>query len=174
MLLLVLVFGVVGGVEAYRGWQVVQHVRHGRALLRAGQQQLETKRLDATQNDLDGARADFDAAGEHFGVRAINAASDPLRDVGRHLPLIGGQATAAVSLARDRRAGRGIGLAGIGAAEAFDSAKAEGAGTLPEKTVQVFDSVDPYIARSRAGSARSTRGARSIGGDSLLPPVARR
>lgn len=171
VLLLFLLLAVVGCVESYRGWQVVQHVRHGRALLRAGQQQLEARRLDATPDELGSARRDFDGAGGQFGSARSTLASDPFVTIGRHLPLIGGQANAAVSLAEIGEQGAAIGLAGIGAAEVFDEAKSEGRGTLPEKTVQIFDRVDPYIAtvQSRLRDVDARRSA--IGGDSLLPPV---
>jgi Protein of unknown function (DUF4012) len=171
MLFFVVILGIVACLEGYRGWHVVQDVRQGRASLRAGQQQLEAKRLDATQDDLEGARRDFDAAGVHFGSARSTLASDPFVTIARHVPFIGGQANATVSLAEIGEQGAAIGLSGVGAAEAFDAAKGEGHGTLPEKTVQVFDSVDPYIAsiQSRLTDVDTRRS--EIGSDSLLPPV---
>jgi hypothetical protein len=171
LLLLAVALVIVASVEGYRGWQVVQHVRQGRGLLRAGQQQLEAKRLDATPDDLERARRDFDAAGGHFGSAHSTLVSDPFVAVARHIPLIGGQANAAVALADIGEQGAAIGLSGIGAAEAFDAAKGQGHGTLPEKTVQVFDSVDPYVAsiQNRLGDVDARRS--EIGNDSLLPPV---
>ncbi len=170
-LLVLLAILAVAGVEGYRGWQAVQHVRHGRALLRSGQQQLETKRLDASHDDLEGARRDFDGAGGEFSAARSALESDPFIFVGRRIPFIGGQPKAAVSLTAIGEQAAAIGSEGVDAAEAFDESKAQGKGTLPEKTVQVFDSVDPYIRsiESRLSDVDTRRS--DIGQDSLLPPI---
>jgi hypothetical protein len=170
-LLVLVVISGIAGVEGYRGWQTVQRVRHGRTLLRSGQQQLETKRLDAAPDDLELARRDFDGAGVQFSAARSALESDPFVFLGRHVPFIGGQAEAAVSLTAIGEQAAAIGSEGVGAAEAFDEAKAQGRGTLPEKTVQVFDSVDPFIGtiESRLSEVDARRS--EVGQDSLLPPV---
>jgi hypothetical protein len=162
---------IIGGVEGYRGMKVVRDVREGRSLLHAGQQQIEAKRLDATQDDLDRAEAEFTTAGSRFASAHEVLSSDPLLRVGRHLPWIGDQANAALSLAEIGTEAAAIGSEGVKAAQAFQAAKTQGDGTLPEKTVQVIDSVDPHIDSIQSQLEQVDARRASIGNRSLLPPV---
>lgn len=161
----------VGAVEGYRALGVVRDVREGRSLLRAGQHQLEAKRLDATPDDLDLAKAEFNAAGVRFGAARSTLESDPLVRIGRHVPFIGGQADAAISLTEIGEHAAGIGAEGVGAAESFETAKVQGDGTLPEKVLQVFDGTDPHIANIESRLAEVDVRRARIDESSLLPPV---
>lgn len=171
VLLALLALLVAGGVEAYRAWQVVSDVRQGRALLRDGQHQIETKRLDATPGDLAAARRQFAGAGARFSAARSTLDGDPLLAAVRHVPFAGGQADAAVLLATIGEQAAAIGAEGVDAAEAFENAKAQGEGTLPEKSVSIFESVDPHIDAVESRLSDVDRRRSEIGGRSLLPSV---
>ncbi len=171
LLLLCALVIVVGGFESYRAWKIIGDVRDGRALLRTGQGRIEAKRLDATTDDLSRARLEFAAAGERFGSARSRVEGDPLLSFARHLPLAGGQVESAVALAKIGEAGARIGGEGVDAAEAFNEVRAQPDGTLPEKTVSVFDHVDPHVADIKTQLADVDAIRSGIGDRSLVRPM---
>ncbi len=174
LLLVVLAAGiVVGAVEAWRARAVIADVNDGRASLRAGQSQLELKRLDATAADLADARRKFEDAGAQFKSAHDRLDGDPLLKVARRLPLIGGQVGAADSLAGIGEEAAVIGGEGIDAAQAFNAVRGEDTGTLPEKSMRVFDGADPHIAAIEMRLAGVDALRAGIGDESLLPPMRR-
>lgn len=162
---------LAAGYEAYRGWRVVRDVSDARALLRSGQNRLEAKRLDATPDDLAASRSDFDAAGTKFSSVRRQVDGDPILKVARRLPLIGGQVSSAQAMARIGEQAAAIGEQGVEAAEAFDTVRAQQNGTLPEKSVQVFDQANPHVDNIELRLADVDAQRKSIGGRSLLPPL---
>lgn len=158
-------------VEGYRAYATVRDVRDARARLSAGQARIETKRLDATGADLAQARADFSRAGDAFAAADSRLRHDPLLFAGRHLPLIGGQIEAAQSFTDIGKAAAAIGVEGVDAASAFDAARKDGDGTLPEKTQQIFTDVDPYMQEIAQRVADVDAQRASLDGRSLLPPL---
>ncbi|HYM15557.1 MAG TPA: DUF4012 domain-containing protein [Dehalococcoidia bacterium] len=169
----VLVLGLIAGFEAYQAWRVVSDVNSGRVLLRTGQNRLEVKRLNATADDLAMSRSEFDAAGAKFSAARRQLERDPILGLVRHLPLVGGQVSAAIALAHIGEQGAAIGTQGVEAAQAFDAIRAEPGGTLPEKSVKVFDAADPHIANIELRLADVDARRKSIAGESLLPPMRR-
>ena len=163
----------ISAVEAYRAWRTLADVDAGRASLRAGQGQLELKRLSATEDDLAFARREFEDAGKKFASANSRLDGDPILRLARHLPAVGGQVRAAESLASIGEEASAIGGQGVDAADAFDTIRGEESGTLPEKSQLVFDAVDPHIdnIESRMTVVNTLRD--QIGDESLLPPVRR-
>ena len=173
LLVLALLAIVVVGVESFRAWRVVQEVSDGRALLRSGQNRLEVRRLNATHDDLESSRREFDQARSRFASVRGQVSGDPILKVARHLPLVGGQINAAVALSNIGVQAAAIGGEGVNAAEAFDDVRAEPNGTLPEKSVRVFDAADPHMDNIQVRLVDVDAQRRSIAGESLLPPMRR-
>jgi hypothetical protein len=173
LLVLAALLIVVGGIESYRAWRIFGEVSDGRALLRSGQNRLEVRRLNATHDDLENSRRDFDGAGSKFASARDQVDGDPLLKVVRHLPLLGGQIKAAVALSNIGVQAAAIGGEGVNAAEAFDDVRAEPNGTLPEKSVRVFDAADPHMDNIEVRLVDVDAQRRSIDGMSLLPPMRR-
>lgn len=164
-----LVIGLLA-YEGYGAWQTVARVRDGRASLDAGQAVLEGKRLDATPDDLALARASFERARERFASAGNRLRGDPLVTAARRLPLIGGQADAAVEMAAIGESAGAIGIDGVDAASEVDRIRSQD-GTLLEKTMLVFGAADPHMANIEASltSVDARRG--RIGDTALLPPM---
>jgi hypothetical protein len=173
LLVLAALLIAVGGIESYRAWRIFGEVSDGRALLRSGQNRLEVRRLNATHDDLENSRRDFDGAGSKFASARDQVDGDPLLKVVRHLPLLGGQIKAAVALSNIGVQAAAIGGEGVNAAEAFDDVRAEPNGTLPEKSVRVFDAADPHMDNIEVRLVDVDAQRRSIDGMSLLPPMRR-
>lgn len=173
LLVLAVLFVLVAGFESYRAWRILGDVSDGRALLRSGQNRLEVKRLNATHDDLESSRHEFDQAGSKFASAHDQVAGDPLLKVARHLPLVGGQISAAVALSNIGVQAAAIGGQGVDAAEAFDDVRAEPNGTLPEKSVEVFDAADPHMDNIEVRLVDVDAQRQSIAGMSLLPPMRR-
>jgi hypothetical protein len=174
--LFLVVLGLVlalAAVEAYRARAILADVNAGRDDLRAGQNQLELKRLSATPEDLALARARFEDAGKKFSAAHSRLSDDPALKLARRLPWAGDQLRAAEALASIGEQASVIGGEGIDAADAFDGIRGQATGTLPEKSQLVFDAVDPHIAgiESRMADVNALRD--QIGDQSLLPPVRR-
>ncbi len=163
----------VGGIEAFRARQIMGDVSAGRDGLRAGQNVVELKRLDATSDDLARARRDFESAGVRFKSARSRLDGDPLLKIGRRLPLVGGQIRAADSLAGIGEAAAVIGAQGIDAAEAFTGVRAEEEGTLPEKSMRIFEAADPHMASIEARVQDVDALRADIGHRSLVPPMRR-
>ena len=66
LLAALLALAIAGGVESYRAVGLVREVDQAQALVRSGQDLLESKRLDATEEELVVARENFEAAEEKF------------------------------------------------------------------------------------------------------------
>ena len=162
---------LVVGAEGYRTYQTVRDVRDARLLLKTGQARIETKRLDATDTDLALARNEFSQAGNHFSAANGRLSHDPFVIVGKHLPLVGGQLDAALSFAGIGEDASAIGVEGVDAASAFQSAKSQGDGTLPEKTQQIFTDVEPYMDEIEQRVATVDAERADLAGRSLLPPL---
>jgi hypothetical protein len=173
LLVLAVLFVLVGGVESYRAWRIFGEVGDGRALLRSGQNRLEVRRLNATHEELENSRTEFDQAGSKFASVHDQVNGDPLLKVARHLPLVGGQIKAAFALSNIGVQAAAIGAEGVNAAEAFDDVRAEPNGTLPEKSVRVFDAADPHMDNIEVRLADVDAQRKSIAGKSLLPPMRR-
>ncbi len=173
LLVLAVLLVLVGGIESYRAWRVFGEVSDGRALLRSGQNRLEVKRLNATHDDLEASRSEFEGAGSKFASARDQVNGDPLLKVVRHLPLVGGQVKAAVALSNIGVQAAAIGGEGVNAAEAFDNVRAEPNGTLPEKSVQVFDAADPHMDNIELRLVDVDAQRQSIAGMSLLSPMRR-
>jgi hypothetical protein len=173
LLVLAVLLIVVGGIESYRAWRIFAEVSDGRTLLRSGQNRLEVKRLNATHDDLESSRSDFDQAGSKFASARDQVDGDPLLKIARHLPLVGGQINAALALSDIGVQAAAIGGEGVNAAEAFDDVRAEPNGTLPEKSVQVFDAADPHMDNIEVRLVDVDAQRKSIAGMSLLPPMRR-
>jgi hypothetical protein len=163
---------VVAGVEAYRAWQTVQDVDEGRDLLQAGQDVIEGKRLDATQEDLELARANFEQAEERFADASDRLNGDVAVSVVRRIPIIGGQADAAVDMAEIGETAAAIGIEGVDVAAEVERIRADESSTLLQKTMVVFDAADPHIVNIRTSLDEVDSRRASIGDRSLLPPMA--
>jgi hypothetical protein len=162
---------LVVSVEGYRAYATVRDVRQARVHLSAGQARLEAKRLDATDADLAAARDDFTRAGDAFTSAHARLAHDPFVFVASHVPGVGGQLDAATSFAEIGEDAAAIGVEGVDAASAFDAARKQGDGTLPEKTQQIFTDVDPFMDEIAQRVAAVDAERASLSGRSLLPPL---
>ena len=171
LLIIAAVALIVTGIEGVRAYQTMRDVRDARLLLKTGQARIESKRLDATDTDLSLARGEFSRAGDHFAAVSSRLDHDPLVIVGRHLPLIGGQLNAASSFASIGEDASAIGVEGVDAASAFDTARKQGNGTLPEKTQQIFTDVEPFMQEIAQRLTTVDRARADLGGRSLLPPL---
>lgn len=162
---------LVVAVEGYRAYATMRDVRDARLLLKTGQARIESKRLDATDTDLALARGEFSRAGDRFTSARARLQRDPFVFVGKHLPLVGGQLDAALSFAGIGEDAAAIGVEGVDAASAFDTARKQGDGTLPEKTQQIFTDVEPFMRQIVARVATVDAERASLSGRSLLPPL---
>lgn len=162
---------LVAGFQSYRAWKIVSDVKDGRAFLRTGQARIETRRLDSTPDDLNFARTQFAAAGQRFASARSRIEDDPLLSIARHLPIASGQIDSAIALARIGESGAAIGSDGVDAAQAFNEVRAQPDGTLPEKTVRVFDNVDPHVASIKTRLADVDQMRAGIGDRSLIGPM---
>lgn len=172
-LVVLLLLALAGGYEAYRLRAVMADVNAGRAQLRDGQGVIERRRLDASPEDLATARGDFWRAGASFQSARSALDRDRAVAVAAHLPWLGGQVGAARALTDIGIDAAAIGAAGVDAADAFNTVRAQGDGTLPEKTQQVFAAVDPKVAgiEQRLASVDASRAA--IGSGWLAGPMRR-
>jgi hypothetical protein len=170
-LVLAILVLAIAGLEAYRARAILNDVRGGRASLRAGQNVLELKRLNATSDDLAAARKDFEDAGRKFSGAHSRLNDDPILRIARHLPLTGDQVRAAESLAAIGEQAAAIGGEGIDAADAFNKIRGQEGGTLPEKSQLVFDAVDPDIAAIEMRVAAVDGLRADIGDASLISPM---
>ena len=75
LLLALLALAIVGGLESYRAVGFAREIDQAQALMRSGQDLLESKRLDATEEELRVARVDFEAAERYF-ARALGIDND--------------------------------------------------------------------------------------------------
>src|SRR5205823_4570229 len=171
---ILLVLGLLtagGGFETYRVWATYSDMREGRAFLRAGQSRIEQRRLDSSADDLEYARTQFAIAGENFAQAHSRLDDDPAIFVARHLPFLSGQVDAAVSLSEIGESAAVIGEQGVAAADAFNAVRADPNGTLPEKTVRVFDGADPHIADINTRLTGVDAARAGLDDRSLLPPL---
>jgi len=157
--------------EGYRAWQTVSEVNDARAFLDAGQDVLEGQRLDATPDDLELARANFERAQQRFAVAGERMRGDVALAVTRRLPLLGGQADAAVDMAEIGESAAAIGIAGVEVATEVERIRAEDDSTLLEKSMVVFDAADPHMARIEASLEAVDEKRERIGDRALLPPM---
>lgn len=170
-MLALLALAIVGGVEAYRSAGIIHDVDQAQALLRSGQDLLESKRLDATEAELAAARANFESAEDKFGSARAALRNDPVVWTLGRLPFIGGQVQAVSDLAEIGQEAAGIGVEGVGAVEQFAEIRTQEEGTLPEMTMTIFERTDPHFAaiESRLAAVDGLR--EEIGDGRLLPPV---
>ncbi|MEX2225667.1 MAG: DUF4012 domain-containing protein [Dehalococcoidia bacterium] len=161
---------LVATYEGFRAWQSFTEVNDGRDHLEAGQDLLEGKRLDATPADLEQARSSFELARERFASAGERLRSDPAVAIARRLPLIGGQANAAVDMAEIGESAAAIGIEGVEVAAEVERIKSDD-GTLLEKTMVVFDAADPHMANIEASLSDVDRKRDDIGDRALLPPM---
>ena len=169
--LLVVALLALALVEGYRAWRVVQHVNDGRAHLRAGQDRMESARLDAGDAGLEASRGDFRSARSDFKAASSSLNHDPFVAVARRLPGLGSQVDAAQALAAMGAQGADIGEQGVDAIAAFNAVRSDASATLPEMTPQLIESVDPHIAAAEAALASIDAQRDRTGDASLLPPL---
>jgi len=169
--LAIVVLLALGVVEGYRAWRVVQHVNDGRAQLRAGQDRMETARLDASEGDLGEARGDFRSARAEFKAASDVLHRDPFVAVARRLPGLGRQVDAAASLAVIGVQGADIGEQGVDAIAAFNAVRADPSATLPELTPRLIQTIDPHIAAAETTLAAIDERRSDADTGSLLPPL---
>ncbi len=162
---------VVLGVEAYRGVRIAQQADAGRTELVAAQSLLEKRRLDATPAELDTSDAQFASALRKFRAVRASVAHDPLLWTLGHLPFIGGQVHATIDLAAIGEQAAHIGTEGVRAVREFDAVRAEGTGTLPEKSLAILQRTDPTINAIELRLAAVDQERRRIGNTALLPPL---
>ena len=171
LLAVLLALALAGAAEGYRAWNVAQAVVEGQELLRSGQEMLESKGLDATEEELRAIAADFQSAEEKFASARSTLKNDPVAWAARRLPFLGGQIKTAIILADVGEAVSGIGLAGVNAAEEFVTIRRDEEGTLPEKSEALFEATGPHIAVIEARLAAVDELRAQIGDRSLLPPL---
>ncbi len=171
LLLALLALAIVGGVESYRAVGIVREVNRAQELVRSGQDLLETKRLDATEEELVVAREDFEAAEEKFASARSALRHDPIVWALGRLPIIGGQVQTVASLAEIGEEAAGIGVEGVSAAEEFAEIRTQEQGTLPERTMTIFERTDPHVAAIERRLAAVDALREEIGDGGLLPSV---
>ena len=171
LLAALLALAIVGGVESYRAVGLVRQVDQAQALVRSGQDLLESKRLDATEEELFVARENFKAAEEKFSSAGSALRKDPVVWTLRRLPIIGAQVRMVISLAEIGQGAAGIGVEGVRAAEEFAQIRTQEEGTLPEMTMTIFERTDPHFAaiEARLAAVDALRG--ELGDGGLLPSV---
>ncbi len=171
LLLALLALAIVGSVEAYRAVRIVREVDQAQELLRSGQELLESKRLDATEEELGVASVNFEAAGEKFASARSALRQDPVVWALGRLPIIGGQVQTVGNLAEIGEEAAGIGVEGVGAAEQFAEIRTQEKGTLLERTMTIFERTDPHFAAIETRLAAVDALREEIGDGGLLPPV---
>ena len=173
LMLLALVVLCMSAIEGCRAAIVVGQISRGQASLKRGQNVLEMNRLDATQRDLQLARSAFRSAQGDFAAARTTLRHDPLMWAARWTPVVEHQADAAVDLAGIGEEAGAIGIAGVDAADTFAAVRADGDGTLPEKSAAILERVRPSFETitQRLSVADALRN--DVGGDALLPPLAR-
>ena len=171
LLLALVALAIGGGVEAYRAMAIVREVDQAQELLRSGQDLLESKRLDATEEELGAASADFEAAEEKFAAARSALGRDPVVWALGHVPFIRGQVQAVTNLAEIGQVAAGIGVEGARAAEQFAAIRAQEEGTLPERTMTIFERTDPHFAAIETRLAAVDALREEIGDGGLLPPL---
>ena len=171
LLLALLALAIVGGVESYRAVMIVREVNQAQELVRSGQDLLEAKRLDATEEELGVARADFEAAEEKFASARSALRHDPVVWTVGRLPVIGGQVRTVSNLAEIGQEAAGIGVEGVRAAQEFAQIRMQEDGTLLERAMTIFQRTDPHVAaiESRLATVDALR--EEIGDGGLLPSV---
>ncbi|MBI5287885.1 MAG: DUF4012 domain-containing protein, partial [Chloroflexi bacterium] len=158
-------------IETYRMAIVARQMNQGRASLQRGQEVLETKRLDATPDELAEARGAFEAAQRSFSSAHATVRRDPVMWVGGRVPLISTQARAITGLAQIGEQAGVIGASGVDAAAQVAQIRAEGDGTLLQKILQVLDRTrGPFdVIAQRLTTVDAVRS--GIAEESLLPPL---
>ena len=171
LLLALLALAIVGGLESYRAVGFAREIDQAQELMRSGQDLLESKRLDATEEELGVARVDFEAAEQKFASVRSALRKDPLVWTLGRLPIIGGQVRTVANLAEIGQEAAGIGVEGVKAVEEFAQIRTQGEGTLPERTMTIFERTDPHFAaiETRLASVDVLR--EEIGDGGLLPSV---
>lgn len=163
---------LVGGFEGCRAVTILRDLNQGRQLLYSGQDLLETKRLDATPEDLAAAKTKFQAAGAKFASARSSLRNDPVASVFGQLPMVGAQAKTVIDLAEIGEEAAGIGVEGVNAAHQFIEVRAQEGGTLPEKSMTIFERADPRFAAIETRLATLDALRQRIDGRALLPPLA--
>ncbi|MCH7579579.1 MAG: DUF4012 domain-containing protein [Chloroflexi bacterium] len=171
LLLLALLALAIVGVESYRAVGIVREVDQAQELVRSGQDLLESKRLDATEEELVVAREDFEAAEEKFASARSALRKDPVVWALGRLPIIGGQVRMVTNLAEIGQQAAGIGVEGVRAAEEFAEIRTQEEGTLPEMTMTIFERTDPHFAAIETRLAAVDILREEIGDGGLLPSV---
>ena len=171
LLLLALLALAIVGVESYRAVGIVREVDQAQELVRSGQDLLESKRLDATEEELVVAREDFELAEEKFASARSALRKDPVVWALGRLPIIGGQVRTGTNLAEIGQQAAGIGVGGVRAAEEFAEIRTQEEGTLPEMTMTIFERTDPHFAAIETRLAAVDILREEIGDGGLLPSV---
>src|SRR3990172_7119258 len=163
--------GIYVVVTAVRAVLVYREVLEAKASLLTVEAMLRYDGLEVSDSTLSAAREQTLAARSQFESAAGFLEGEPLLRLARRLPWLGPQGKAAAGPAGIGYDASEMGLAGIDALSDFNAARAEGQGTLGERTVAFLDSSRPQITAMelRLASIRERR--LGLGGG-LLPPLA--
>lgn len=161
----------LGAIETYRMAIVARQMNQGRSSLQRGQEVLETKRLDATSDELAEARRAFESAQRSFASAHAMVRRDPVMWIGGRAPVVSTQARAFNGLAEIGEEAGAIGAAGVEAADQVAQVRAEGEGTLLEKSLEALDRTRaPFdVIEQRLTTIDALR--EPIADDALLPPL---
>jgi len=168
---LVIASGIYVVITAVRAVLVYRDVLEAKASLLTVEAALTRDGLEVSGSTLISARQQALTARSQLRSAEGFLEGEPLLRLARRLPWLGPQVEAAAALAGIGYDASELGLEGIDTLSMFNAARAEGQGTLGERTVAFLDSSRAQIAamEQRLASIRERR--RGLG-EGLLPPLA--
>lgn len=162
----------LGAIEGWRAAAVVGDIRQGQTSMEQGQFVLETTRLNATHEDLQGARGAFQSARGDFASARTILRHDPLMWLAGLVPMLNHQTNTVADLTQMGEDASAIGTAGVDAADAFVSVRSDGSATLPEKSALILDRTRPSFNTIERWLSAVDALRNNVGSGPLLPPLA--